>query len=72
MWLECPTKNEKTDDIELKSLPMFDPHEYLNYLWHHEHLKIEDRELQQLGIILNFSPADYFVFYVSGFGRLKI
>ena len=74
VWLECPTKNDKTDEVELKKLPMLDPHEYLNYLWHHEHLKIEDCELQRLGSMMNnFRCALTTAFVPASFlGRLRI
>ena len=49
-WLECPIRSEPNgDDIVTTLLPMYDPHELLEYLWTSGRIRVSEDDIKILG-----------------------
>jgi len=52
VYCECAVRTEPGgDNVEMRKLGMFDPHELLDYLWRNDHIRVPFEEIQTL--ILN-------------------
>ena len=51
---------ESTEYVE-QDLPMYDPHEMLDYLWRTQRIQVSAKEIQRLALNINGSapPASY-------------
>ena len=51
-WVACPVYSEPyTDIIVERDLPMYDPHELLEYLWDTKRIQVPTSEIEKLAVL---------------------